>query len=264
MDLGIENKLAVITGASSGIAKASAKALAAEGARLILTGRDADSLERDTDDIPNVVDRVVVDVTDQSGADVLAASGLTAGGVDILVNTAGITGAKGDPLQMTDEEFRACWEINFLGSVRIARALVGQMVEKGWGRIVFTVSENAVQPYPEEAVYNASKAALLNYTKSASLAYGPKGVLINAVAPAFIETPMTDGMMDKRSDDLGVSKEEAIESFLEEERPYLTLMRRGQPEEVASVMALLCSNVASFTNGSAYRVDGGAVGAMNS
>lgn len=82
---------------------------------------------------------------------------------------------------------------------------------------------------------------------------------MNTVSPAFIRTPMTDAMMDKRAEELGVDREEAISSFLDEKRPYLELERRGEPDEVASVIAFLCSDSASFVNGSNYRVDGGSV-----
>lgn len=111
--------------------------------------------------------------------------------------------------------------------------------------------------------YNVAKAALLNFTKGTAQVYAPKGVLINVVSPAFIETDMTDGMMEKRADELGVTVPEAVTSFLDEERPHLVLARRGRPPEVASVIAFLCSDLANFVVGSNYRVDGGAVQAMN-
>jgi len=82
---------------------------------------------------------------------------------------------------------------------------------------------------------------------------------VNTVSPAFIHTPMTDQMMEQRSQELGVSVSQAIESFLDEERPYISLKRRGNPEEVANVIAFLCSDAASFVNGANYRVDGGSV-----
>ena len=112
-------------------------------------------------------------------------------------------------------------------------------------------------------VYNASKAAVLSFAKGMSQVYAQEGVLINCVAPAFIATDMTDGMMEKRADKLGVSVDEAIESFLAEDRPHLVLKRRGRPEEVAFAIACLCSERASFVNGSNWRVDGGAVQAIN-
>ena len=263
MDLGIKDRLAVVTGAESGIGLAAAKMLAAEGVRLILSDLDEDDLKKAATGVPNVVDLIAADLTDAKDQARLARAAEEAGGADILVHSAGITGEKGDPLDMTDEDFNECWRTNLLSAVAMCRQLVPGMAERGWGRVVFVTSENAVQPYPDEVVYNCSKAALLSFAKGLSLPYGPKGVRVNTVAPAFIETPMTDGMMEKRAEEQGVSFDEAVESFLEEERPYLTLKRRGKPDEVAAAIALLCSEHASFTNGSAYRVDGGAVAAIN-
>ncbi len=263
MDLKIKGKNVLVTGGSGGIAAAAAKILHEEGANLTLTDMDADGVAASAANVGSDVDSTAADLTDTADIDRLAKMMEEKGGCDILVHAAGVTGEKGDPLDMTDDEYHRVWETNFMSAVRMAKRMIPQMVEKGWGRMVCVTSENAVQPYWDEAVYNTSKAALLNWIKGASFVYGPKGVLMNTVAPAFVESPMTDGMMDMRADSMGVSKEEAIESFLEEERPYLTLKRRGQPEEVASVIALLVSDRATFTNGSAYRVDGGAVAAMN-
>ncbi|SDE31293.1 SDR family NAD(P)-dependent oxidoreductase [Limimaricola pyoseonensis] len=263
MDLGIKGKRALITGGSGGMGVEVARLLIAEGALPFLSDVSEDDLKAAAEKLDGIDGHMAADLTDTGDIARLADTLKQKGGCDILVHAAGVTGAKGDPLEMTDEDWNEAWEIDFMSAVRLSRALVPQMVEKGWGRVVFVTSENAVQPYPDEAVYNAAKAALLNFTKCVSMPYSQKGVLFNAVAPAFIETPMTDGMMEKRSEELGVSKEEAIESFLKEERPFLKLGRRGKVEEVAPVIALLCSDRASFTVGSAYRVDGGAVGAMN-
>ena len=100
---------------------------------------------------------------------------------------------------------------------------------------------------------------VLAFAKGLSRTYATEGVLVNCVSPAFIHTPMTDAMMDKRSDELGTSFDEAVESFLDEERPFMELKRRGEPEEAAAVVAFLCSDLASFVNGSNYRVDSGSV-----
>lgn len=259
MDLGITGRRAVITGASGGLGRAAAKELAAEGVSLLLSDLDSDALDDVAGDIDGSVATVSADLTTETGILSLQEAAERHGPTDILVHTCGITGAKGDPLQMSDDDFSEAWSTNFMSAVRLSRVFLRPMADRGWGRAVFVTSENAVQPYPDEIVYNVSKAALLNFAKGVSLAYGPRGVLVNTVAPAFIETPMTDGMMKKRAEKMGVDMEEAIESFLEEERPYLTLKRRGKPEEVAPIIALLCSERASFTNGSAYRVDGGAI-----
>lgn len=265
MDLGIKGRSAVVTGAAGGIGFETARILLEEGAHVLLTDIDEAELKLTEELLGGASDHLrllVADLSGQAGADTLRDA--TAGNVDIVVHTAGVTGAKGDPLaEIRDEDWADAWNIDFMSAVRVARALVPTMVQRGWGRAVFVTSENATQPYPEEAVYNAAKAALLTFVKATGQVYAPKGVMINAVAPAFIATDMTDGMMKKRAKKLGVSMDEAIQSFLDEDRPYLVLKRRGRPEEVASVIALLCSERASFVVGSNWRVDGGSVMAIN-
>lgn len=267
MDLGIDGRLALVTGAAGEIGRETAIKLAGDGARLLLTDLDSDDLAEAAADIETKtgaeVWRSVADLTNQSDTNALATKGSEHGGIDICVHAAGITGAKGDPLELTDDDYEAAWAIDFMSAVRVARAVIPGMVDKRWGRIVYVASENAVQSYADEMPYNVAKAALLNFTKGTAQVYAPKGVLINVVSPAFIETDMTDGMMEKRADELGVTVPEAVTSFLDEERPHLVLARRGRPPEVASVIAFLCSDLASFVVGSNYRVDGGAVQAMN-
>ncbi len=264
MNLGITDKIALLSGADSGIGKASALELAANGVKLILTDLKEDGLKQAAKDIKGDCKIFAADLTDQSQVDALKAFCESSYGMpDILVNCAGITGEKGDPLKLKDEDWLDCWQTDFMSVVRMCRAFVPTMENKGWGRVVAITSENASQPYWEEAVYNTAKAATLNFIKGLSRKSAHCGVLVNTVAPAFIETPMTDGMMEKRAKEKGVSKEEAIQSFLEEERPYLELKRRGKADEVAAVIAFLCSDRASFVNGSNYRVDGGAVATMD-
>lgn len=264
MDLGIEGRTALITGGAGGLGTATARTLLAEGATCVLTDLDDASLRRAVEALGERCQGVAADLSSPDGAAKVAAFCRERAAMpDILVSAAGVTGAKGHPLtEITDEDWEAVWRTNFLSAVRVLREVVPSMAERGWGRVVVVTSENAVQPYWEEAVYNTAKAALLNLSKGLSRNYARDGVLVNAVSPAFIETPMTDGMMDKRADEMGVSKGEAIDSFLDEERPYLELKRRGKPEEVAAVIALLCSERASFVNGANYRVDGGAVATM--
>ncbi len=265
MDLKISGRAAVITGAAGDIALETAKILKDEGVRLLLTDLDADELKQAADKLGGESDdlvTVVADLSSQQGADKVKAA--VDWDVDILFHAAGVTGAKGDPLRdISEEDWNHAWEVDFLSGVRMSKAFIPPMLERGWGRVVFVVSENVAQAYPDEVVYNASKAATLTFAKGMSQVYTQKGVLINCIAPAFIKTDMTDGMMEKRAKEMGVSEEEAVESFLKEERPHLVVGRRGRADEVAPVVAFLCSERASFVTGSNYRVDGGAVQTIN-
>ena len=259
MDLGIKGRRAVISGGAGDIGMAAARFLLRDGVRVVLTDLKDDALARAKDELSPLgeVETVRADLSTQEGAD--GCRDAITGDVDVLVHAAGITGAKGDPLEMTEEDWSEAFQVDFMSAVRMAKAFIPGMAERGWGRAVFVTSENASQSYPDEVVYNMAKAGVLSFAKGVSQPYAKKGVLVNCVAPAFIETNMTDGMMEKREQELGVSREEAVASFLKEERPYLVLERRGQPDEVGAVIAFLCSELASFVTGSNYRIDGGAV-----
>ena len=265
MDLGIEGRSAVITGAAGAIGRETARLLLEDGAHVLLTDVDEGELKQAVDALGGKSNRVrfaVADLTDKAGADRVRDA--TDWDIDILVHAAGVTGAKGDPLRdIGEEDWEEAWQTDFMSGVRMAKAFIPPMLERGWGRAVFVTSENATQPYSDEVVYNAAKAAVLTFTKGMAQVYAPRGVLVNAVAPAFIATDMTDEMMKKRAEEQGVSFDEAVASFLEEERPHLALGRRGRPEEVAAVIAFLCSERASFVVGSNWRVDGGSVLAID-
>lgn len=266
MDLGISGRTAVLSGAAGAMALETARILKGEGCRLVLTDIDEAELREAAGALGDgELATVVADLTSQDGADAVAAEVERQGWeADILVHAAGVTGAKGDPLDdIGEEDWTHAWNTDFMTAVRMSKALIPGMRRRGWGRVVFVTSENVAQPYPDEVVYNASKAAVLSFAKGMSQVYAQQGVLVNCVAPAFVETDMTDGMMEKRAAERGTGVAEAVESFLKEERPHLALGRRGRPEEAAFVIACLCSERASFVNGSNWRVDGGAVQAIN-
>lgn len=266
MNLQIKNKTAVISGADSGIGLETAKLLASEGVNIILTDITHKTLQKAAKELKtytkknNSVVSIPVDLTKRTEVDAFAKKvKKDFGGADILVNCAGIRGAAGDFLLLSDEDWHQTLDIDLMGAVRICRAFLPQMMEKKWGRIVLIASENALQPYEEESPYNASKAGIINLGKCLSKAYSPKGVMINCVSPAYIKSPMTDAMMKDLAEEKNSSTEEAVQWFLKNERPNIAVQRRGKPEEVASTIAFLCSEHASFITGSNYRVDGGSV-----
>lgn len=264
MDLAFAGRLAVVTGADSGIGLATAKALATEGASVLMTDQDDGSLDEALLEVRGLASNANVygfaaDLTKRLDVSQLVKQALDHGGADMLAHLAGARGASGDFLTLTDENWHETLDIDLLGAVRVCRAFIPGMLERGYGRIVLTASENALQPYIEESPYDAAKAGIVNLTKALSKAYGPRGVHVNVVSPAFIQTPMTDAMMAQRAKDQGTDVDEAVASFLREERPGITVGRRGTPQEVADVITFLCSDRASFVDGANWRVDGGSV-----
>ena len=263
MDLGIRGRTALISGGDSGIGLATAKLLRDEGVTVVLTDTDQDALDTAVRELGEDVHAFAADVTDPASVGRLVALVQGAvGDVDILVNSAGITGATGPFHEIDDAGWDETLAVNLMGAVRLTRAFLPAMRVKGWGRIVFLASEDAVQPYADEIPYCAAKAGLLAVSKGMSKQYAREGILVNAVSPAFIATPMTDAMMEKRAEERGETFDEAVESFLAEERPHIEVQRRGEVDEVAPVIALLCSERASFVNGSNWRVDGGSVASI--
>ena len=264
MNLDFNGKLAVVTGADSGIGLHTAMTLAAEGAKVLLSDLEEEGLEQAKAQIEAETPGAEVyimpaNLTDVSDVDKLVKAADDQGGAAVLAHIAGVRGAAGDFLGLSDDDWHKTLNTDLMGAVRTCRAFIPGMRERGYGRIVLIASENAIQPYVEETPYNAAKAAIINLTKGLSKAYGPDGVHVNVVSPAYVETPMTDAMMEERAEKLGTSVDEAVESFLAEDRPGITLKRRGKPQEIANVIAFLCSDLAMYVEGANYRVDGGAV-----
>lgn len=265
MDLGLREKVAVITGGDSGIGQATAQLLAKEGAKVAVIDKTSEALEQAVIEIIKLGEVFAVQADLTKPKEVEAAKhkiDQQFGTTHILVHAAGITGATGDFLELSDEDWYQTIEVDLMATVRTCRAFIPGMREVGWGRVILISSEDAVQPYPEELPYCACKAGVLNLAKGLSKAYAKDGVLVNTVSPAYIATPMTDAMMEKRSKQMDVSFGEVIDSFLDEQRPHIELKRRGKPEEVAAVIAFLCSEQSSFVVGSNYRVDGGSVASL--
>ena len=260
MDLGINGRVALISGADSGIGFCTAAQLLAEGVKVVITDKSQSTLDEAAAKLGSGVHAFAADLTRPGDVASLKIKVLEAVGTpQILVNAAGITGATGLFHEVDEEGWRNTLDVDLMSPVRLVRAFIDEIRATGWGRIVLLASEDAVQPYVDELPYCAAKAGVLSLAKGLSKTYAKEGVLVNAVSPAFIATPMTDAMMKKRAEENGTSFNEAVVSFLDEERPFMELKRRGKVDEVASVITFLCSERASFVNGSNYRVDSGSV-----
>lgn len=266
MDLKIRGKIALITGADSGIGFNTAFLLAKEGATIIITDLDTDKLKASKEKLVSLLGQdqaitaIAADIrNNESVLELEKKVEELYGRLDILVHCAGARGAADGFLNLSDDDWMETIQVDLMGAVRVCRAFIPQLIKHNWGRLVLVSSENAFQPYVDESPYNACKAAIVNLSKCLSRAYSKEGVTINCVSPAFIDTPMTDTMMKELATKKGVSIEEAVEKFAKENRPHIAMQRRGETEEVASTIAYLCSDKASFINGSNYRIDGGSV-----
>lgn len=219
-------KTALITGGARGLGAATASRLREEGLRVI------------TLDIAGDVD-VIVDLTDEPA---FAAAAGRIGPIDVLVNSAGIVGP-GIPLTQTiPSEWRSVFDVNVLGTVATMRAFVPGMVERGWGRVINFASMAGKDGNPNLSIYSASKAAVIALTKSSGKELATTGVLVNAIAPAVISTPMN---------------ESTAPDVLAHITNLIPMKRIGRPEEVAELVAWLASDRVSFSTGAVYDISGG-------
>jgi 3-oxoacyl-[acyl-carrier protein] reductase len=258
MDLGIEGRACVITGASSGIGLATARALAEEGARVLLVGRREDALNAAAAALRGETATLAADVTEPDAAERIAAEcERRFGQVDVLVNNAGTSAAR--PLdELTDAEWQDQWELHVMASMRLMRTVAPAMAERGWGRIVNVGSSSGKRPSLSNAAYTVTKAAQHMLARVFADSYAAKGVLVNSVAPGPVETPlwMADGgLADQAAEAQGVSRAEALEAA----RGKVPIGRFGSEDEIAAVIAFLCSERASNVAGANWSVDGGAV-----
>lgn len=236
------SRTALVTGASQGIGRACARALADRGARVIVGARQADKLETLVDEVRSnggSAEAITLDVSDQGSVDALVAS--HGKSIDILVNNAGITG-DGLAMRMRDEDWNRVLETNLTGSFRCARALMRHMARKRWGRIVNVSSVVGLSGNAGQANYAASKAGLVGLTKSLALELAGRNVTVNAVAPGFVDTAMTAAM-----------EETAREQILSR----IPLGRMGSLDEISAAICFLASEDAGYITGHVLNVSGG-------
>jgi 2-dehydro-3-deoxy-L-rhamnonate dehydrogenase (NAD+) len=219
-------KTALVTGGARGLGAATADRLRADGIRVI------------TLDIAGEVD-VVVDITDE---DAFAKASAEIGPVDILINSAGIVGPGIPLVTTTSTDWRTVFDVNVLGVVATMRAFVPGMVERGWGRVVNFASMAGKDGNPNLSIYSASKAAVIALTKSSGKELATTGVLVNAIAPAVIATPMNDNTSP---------------DVLAHITSLIPMKRVGTAEEVAELVAWLSSDHVSFSTGAVYDISGG-------
>jgi len=255
--LGLENRVCVVTGSTAGIGLATARLLAEEGATVVVSGRDATRVEAAREEVGAALG-IPADLADPQGpAELISDAEGAFGRVDCLVNNVGIAYQIGFE-ELTDEQWDEMWHVNVMSYVRAIRAALPGMRERGFGRIVNVSSTAGKRPSTGMPNYTVTKAAVLSLSRLVADLYAKDGILCNAVAPGPTLSPAwlePGGLADQGAERSGRTREEVLEA-VGKGRP---LGRLAEPEEIAAVIAFLCSDRASFVTGAAWSVDGGTV-----
>ncbi len=241
---GLEKKRVLITGGASGIGAATAERFLEEGAKVVVLDSDQIGCERIKKFLPQLAGVIRADVADPD--DVARAFGELdemVGGLDVLINNAGIS-IRHSMLDITPDEWRQVMDVNLNGVFYVAQQAARRMKAARGGVILNTGSTNAIMGYPYYADYNASKAGVLELTRSMALELAPT-VRVNAVCPGYIMTPMQEA--------------EYTPEMIKEVNEKIPLRRHGRPEEVAALFAFLASDEASYITGHTYVIDGGEI-----
>ena len=241
---GLENKRVVVTGGASGIGLATAARFLDGGAQVVVLDRDREAGDNLSAELPDLAGFIPCDVSDldQVRKAVAEAVGVM-GGIDVLINNAGIS-IRHDFLDITPEEWEKVLGVNLNGVFYVAQTAARHMLENDGGVILNTASTNGIMGYRHYSDYNASKAGVIELTKSMALELAPR-IRVNAIAPGYILTPM--------------QRSEYTDEMLEEVNRKLPLKRHGTPEEVAALFAFLASEDAGFITGQIYVLDGGEI-----
>lgn len=257
MDLGLEGKVALVTGASRGIGKGIADELAAEGASVAICARAKEDLDLAGEELRRhgrAVVTVPADVTVPEDIQRVVDQTLDGlGRIDILVNNAGWA-ALGRSWDTSDEDWRYVMDVNLHSTVRFVRAVVPAMRAQGGGRIINIASISGHSMIGGVADYQAAKAAVLAFSKTMAIDLAPDNILVNAVCPGLIHTPLWDEIADNLVPALGASREQVFENLTGQ---TLMIKRMGKVEEVSGLVAFLASERASFITGAAIDVEGG-------
>jgi NAD(P)-dependent dehydrogenase (short-subunit alcohol dehydrogenase family) len=263
MDLNLAGRRALVTGSTAGIGLAIARELALLGATVAINGRSAERVAQAIGQLKGEMKEghfvaAAGDVGSAEGAEAVLNS-LPA--IDILVNNAGIYEPK-PFLEIPDEDWRRFFDVNVLSGIRLARALVPGMVSRGWGRVVFISSESGLQIPVEMVHYGMTKTAQLAIARGLAETVSGSGVTVNSVLPGPTLSEGVGAFIKQMAKGGAGDVEAAGRAFVKEHRPTSLLGRLASVEEVAAMVAYICSPAASATTGAALRVDGGVVRAI--
>jgi 3-oxoacyl-[acyl-carrier protein] reductase len=257
VDLGLSGRVCVVTGSTGGIGLETARLLAAEGARVVVTGRDSARVAAARREAGAAL-AVVADLSEPGAPEELVSEATEQlGAVDALINNVGIA-TQADFLEVSDREWDEMWQLNVMSFVRAIRAVVPPMRERGEGVIVNVSSTAGKRPSTSMPHYSVTKAAVLSLSRLVADLYAKDGIRCNAVTPGPTATDAwlgAGGLADQQGKRTGKGRDEVLEA-VGAGRP---LGRLAGPEEIASVIAFLCSDRASYVTGAAWSADGGTV-----
>lgn len=255
MDYQLKNKKVFISGSTKGIGYAAAKTIALEGAEVIINGSSQDSVNSSLEILRKETDSKKISgiACDFSKTEEIDALITQLGSVDVLINNVGIFGNK-EFFDTTDEDWQEFYDINVMSGVRLSRALMPKMMEKGWGRIIFISSESALNIPVEMVHYGMTKTAMLAISRGLAEMTTGTGVTVNSVLPG---PTRTEGLEEGVPEDQ--SFEDFQKEFFENDRPTSILKRFADPQEVANMIAYVASPLSSATNGAKLKVEGGVV-----
>jgi len=259
MDLRLSGKIAVVTGASKGIGLAITRALADEGARVVVGARtptaELSALTEHAAVHPVWTDLATVD----GPARLIDTAVATFGGLDILVNNVGAAHPRtGGFLSVTDDDWTATLTINFLAAVRVTRAALPHLLDRGGGSVITIASVNATLPDPLVIDYSAAKGALANFAKSLSKEVGPRGVRVNTISPGPVSTDLWLGD-DGVAQTIAHATGNAPHAVAEQAASDAATGRFTRPEEVADLVLLLASDRTANVTGADFVIDGGLI-----
>jgi len=262
MDLGLKDKVALVTAASKGIGRGIAEELAQEGANVSICARGKDDLDACAEALrTHGVEALAVqaDVTRLEDIERVVDETVDAfGQIDVLVNNAGEAWI-GRSVDLSDADWQHCMDVNLNSAIRFTRCVAPHMQKQGGGRIVNISSTSGHTMTGGMVDYQTAKAAMIGFSKSASIDLAPHNILVNCVCPGPIATPLWDRLADAMIPFMGETREAVFQNVANQ---FLEIKRYGRVEEVAAVVAFLASERASFITGSAYDVDGGATKSM--
>jgi NAD(P)-dependent dehydrogenase (short-subunit alcohol dehydrogenase family) len=256
MDLQLNSKTALVSGSTAGIGYAIAEVLAREGARVIVNGRTQAAVDQAVAKLKAAGGKVEGFAGDLSTAVATEQLGRQFPDIDILVNNLGIFEPKAFE-DIPDADWSRFFEVNVLSGVRLSRLYLPGMKKRDWGRIVFISSESAVQIPAEMIHYGMTKTAQLAVSRGLAESLAGTGITVNCVLPGPTKSRGVVDFVDTLAKAEGKSFEAFEKEFFEKVRPTSLIKRFGTPEEVASMVAYVCSPLASATTGAALRVDGG-------